>query len=108
MTFLADSLSESIRVVEAPTRAGVRISFFLLVEDSNWKKLPTIHAIFTSPESSSRYPSREVSTFSLSCGVIMVLAAEPTVPAAKLMVWFFFLPDGSKLPELKLCKPSGE
>ena len=26
----------------------------------------------------------------------MVLAAEPTVPAAELMVWFYFLPDGSK------------
>ena len=29
-----------------------------------------------------------------------MLTAEPTVPAAKLMVCFFFLPDGSKSPEL--------
>ena len=81
--------------MEAPARAGVHISFFLLVEDSKWKKLPTIYAMFTSPELSSRYPLRE-HVFSEQWSYLMVLAAEPMVPAAELMVCFFFLPDGSK------------
>ena len=34
----------------------------------------------------------------------MVLAAEPTVPAAELMVCFFFYPTALR----NLCKPSGE
>ena len=79
--------------MEAPARASVRISFSTLVEDSKRNNLPEIHAIFTSPESTSRYPSREHVFFELW------LPAEPTVPAVKLMVCFFLL-DSSKSPEL--------